>query len=83
MAYNNRLDALKRQLERGAPMIPATNETQERQCDYCGKTSLMRHNQKFCCSAHRSAYANMKMKEEIITLRNRVAELEKLNETDG
>jgi hypothetical protein len=36
----------------------------------------MKLNQTFCCAAHRSAYANMKMKEELTYLRNRVAELE-------
>jgi hypothetical protein len=56
---------------------------QERPCKYCGITQGMKPNQLFCCAAHRSAYANMKVKEELIFLRNRVAELEKLNESNG
>jgi hypothetical protein len=47
-----------------------------RACDFCGKRTEMRNNQRFCNSVCRSAFSNLSHKQYVDSLKQRIAELE-------
>lgn len=47
-----------------------------RSCDFCGKRTEMRSNQRFCNSVCRSAFSNLSHKQYVDSLKQRIAELE-------